>query len=231
MSHKWFRICAILVSLVTSVAAFLRLPAHVPEDWWIPGDSDEWLVRTLLAFFLPAAAVTIVLLFRRLASIDPLRENYQRFSGAYELVLTSAVLFVIGLHGVLLGTLLGAPAWIWKLPSLMVGVILIVVGNVVPRIRPNVALGVRTPWTLGDEGVWASTHRVAGYVLVACGAVVLLEAVIAPHWLRTTLEVGAGAAVAALVAFSYALWRSKKASHSRPGEPRVTPSPQRTEKE
>lgn len=217
MHHKWFRASAIAVAYVASLAVYSRLPAQVPDDWWIPGESDLSVVRSLLAFFLPTASVAIVLLFRRVASIDPLRENYERFRATFELVLTSSVLFALALHAVLLATLLGAPSWTGKLPALMFGLILIVVGNVVPRIKPNVALGIRTPWTLRDDRIWARTHRAAGYLLVACGLAVLVAAAALPAWLPRTLEAGAGIAIVGLVAFSYVLWRAKKRTGASAG--------------
>ena len=48
-----------------------------------------------------------------------------------------------------------------------VGTLLVVLGGVMGRRRPNWTTGIRTPWTLADERVWDKTHRVAGRLMVA----------------------------------------------------------------
>jgi uncharacterized membrane protein len=45
----------------------------------------------------------------------------------------------------------------------------VAVGNLLPRTRPNLALGIRTARTLSDRRLWMLTHRVGGYVVVAVG--------------------------------------------------------------
>ena len=54
----------------------------------------------------------------------------------------------------------------------LLGTLFIAVGNILPRTRPNLAIGIRTAATLRDRGVWIQTHRVAGYVAVALGLVI-----------------------------------------------------------
>jgi len=63
----------------------------------------------------------------------------------------------------------------------MLGLTMIGIGNLLPRIRPNVAIGIRTRRTLSDRGRWASAHRTAGYVVVACGVVIIGSAIALPR--------------------------------------------------
>lgn len=57
---------------------------------------------------------------------------------------------------------------------------MISVGNLFPKTRPNLAIGIRTHRTLSDRALWVRTHRFAGYLLVACGAVIVLSAIAVP---------------------------------------------------
>jgi hypothetical protein len=196
---KGLRIAAIAAAYVVSGFLCFFLPKLV-----------GWSGRLVLAFFLPTMAVGICVLFRQLASSDPLRVNYARFRDTYELILNAVVIFIVGLHLTLLGTLLGGPSrWIGRVPSLLIGVLLVVVGCALPRVRPNLALGIRTPWTLHNEKVWAGTHRAGGYVLVAFGIVILTCTALAPQWLGKLVVFGAGAGVIALAALSYWSCRSQ----------------------
>jgi uncharacterized membrane protein len=57
---------------------------------------------------------------------------------------------------------------------------MISVGNLLPRTGPNLAIGIRTQRTLADRGYWLNTHRRAGYMVVICGAVIVLSALAVP---------------------------------------------------
>ena len=56
------------------------------------------------------------------------------------------------------------------------GILFIIIGNMLPKVKQNFFMGIKTPWTLADEHVWYATHRfsgklwfVLGLVMCACG--------------------------------------------------------------
>lgn len=170
MSHDRFRYGLIAAGFVLAVVLFVRLPAislrGKPFSTW----TWPWFWTS---FTLPLAALVIVFIFRAVAKRDPFRANYARFQRAYDLVLDFAVLLAFVTHLLILAKLLilqgPAGRWIQYVPTSFLGVALIIVGNVLPRLRPNSAMGVRTRWTLRDEAVWMKTHRAGGYVLLVFG--------------------------------------------------------------
>ena len=85
------------------------------------------------------------------------------------------------------------------------------IGNVLPRVRPNWMVGVRTPWTLSSDRVWERTHRVGGYLMLALGLALLLSAAFAPPVATFALILG-GALVVSLgtIIYSYIVWRQEK---------------------
>jgi uncharacterized membrane protein len=50
------------------------------------------------------------------------------------------------------------------------GVVLVVVGIVLPRVPPNSVLGVRTTQTRSDPAAWRRANRTAGRGLILLGA-------------------------------------------------------------
>ena len=44
----------------------------------------------------------------------------------------------------------------------------------------NLAIGIRTRRTLADRALWIRMHRSAGYMVVACGAAIVLSAIAVP---------------------------------------------------
>jgi uncharacterized membrane protein len=59
-------------------------------------------------------------------------------------------------------------------------------------VKRNGLVGVRTPWTLADDTVWAETHRVTAKLWLAAGTVgIVLLLVGAPFWMPFVALLGA----------------------------------------
>lgn len=56
----------------------------------------------------------------------------------------------------------GRSQWIPTIMSLGFGVLFVVVGNYLPKVRKNETLGIRVPWAMWDEENWNATHRFGG---------------------------------------------------------------------
>jgi uncharacterized membrane protein len=67
---------------------------------------------------------------------------------------------------------IGGQPWLVRMLGALVGVFLIATGNDLPRVRPNLAWGVRMRQTLTSDRLWRRVHRLAGFIRVAMGIVV-----------------------------------------------------------
>lgn len=61
-----------------------------------------------------------------------------------------------------------------RLLLIPLGVSLIVIGNIMPKVKMNSALGLRTTWSAKNETTWKKSQRFGGISLMAVGAVILL---------------------------------------------------------
>ena len=68
----------------------------------------------------------------------------------------------------------GRSQWIPTIMSLGFGVLFVVVGNNLPKVRKNETLGIRVPWAMWDEENWNATHRFGGRVWVIGGFLCLV---------------------------------------------------------
>ena len=57
----------------------------------------------------------------------------------------------------------------------LVGAFDTVFGNYLQTVKPNYFIGFRTPWTLENEQIWKSTHRLAGKMWMAGGLLILIS--------------------------------------------------------
>ena len=62
----------------------------------------------------------------------------------------------------------------------MIGIFVLVFGNLSPRIPFNRYMGLRLPWTVTDEPTWRVAHRMLGWLAWPCGLLQLVAAVICP---------------------------------------------------
>ncbi|HUR33877.1 MAG TPA: SdpI family protein [Vicinamibacterales bacterium] len=133
-------------------------------------------VRWLVLFLMPLTATTICAVIRSLQRRPLAAEGSASADAAVRGIVFWVITFLIAVHTLLLGFLLGA-VWIapWAARAVVVlfGLTILLTGNLLPRTRPNLAVGIRTSRTLTDPELWALTHRVTGYTAVALGAVTM----------------------------------------------------------
>ncbi|GAA1761547.1 SdpI family protein [Nonomuraea bangladeshensis] len=62
-----------------------------------------------------------------------------------------------------------------------VGGLILLLGLVLPGIRRNWLMGIRTPWTLASERVWTRTHQVGGRLFAVTGVMLVVTAFLVPE--------------------------------------------------
>jgi uncharacterized membrane protein len=142
------------------------------------------LARPMAAFLLPTAAAVTCTLLRGLCTRHPIAgANARDTMATYDALMLRFTLFLIGVHATMLvglvGLLQGRP-WAARIVPALLGLTMIGIGNLLPRTRPNLAIGIRTSRTLSDRALWVQTHRIAGYTVVALGIVVFVSGVALP---------------------------------------------------
>jgi uncharacterized membrane protein len=139
----------------------------------------QWPAERLLAIFLfPTTATVIAVLLQSLLRRHVAAGGNGDATAAAQSILFWVIAFLIGVHGLMLAVMTGVES-LWPYASravvVMLGITLMAVGNLLPRTRPNLALGIRTARTLMDRQLWVLTHRVSGYVLVGVGIVTVFS--------------------------------------------------------
>ncbi|MGH7460376.1 MAG: SdpI family protein [Longimicrobiales bacterium] len=208
--RKWYPAIVIALAFVFSAVVYGRLPERVPVHWNLSGEVDRMGSRLEGAFLLPLLALALWGAMRVFPRIDPRKANYERFRGTYDFLVNSLITMFVLFHVVVLGNALGWPLPLTRIVPALIGLFLIAIGNVLPRARSNWWIGVRTPWTLSSEHVWARTNRLAGYLLMGTGVVLLIFAALASPWALTMGAVAAAVIAVFSITYSYWLWRKEK---------------------
>jgi uncharacterized membrane protein len=165
----------IALSVLIGVFAYPYLPDQMPMHWNINGEVDGYWDKQYAAFFPPLLMIVLMALFIFMPRIDPKKENYKKFSGSYTIFITIMNVFFLLLQSMTISHGLGVNIDISLVVNLGIGLLFIVLGNYLPRIKHNYFIGVRTPWTLANEKTWRKTHQLSGKLFVVAG--ILLVAI------------------------------------------------------
>jgi uncharacterized membrane protein len=156
---------------------------------------------------MPIFLVAAWAFMRVLPAIDPRGKNYLKFGGAFEGIIIAIMLFMLGLHIIILRAALGYPVAMERVLPIGMGALFAVIGNLLPRARPNWFVGIRTPWTLSSDRVWEKTHRFGGRVFVASGILMLVAGLAAQQWTPVLLFTVVLVCVGSVLAYSYLEWK------------------------
>jgi uncharacterized membrane protein len=208
MRNKWLAPACIVAQLIFGAAVYSRLPEQVPIHWDINGQVDRTSGRLVGVLLMPATAAVIWLLLLFLPRIDPRRAAYASFAGTYQLIINALMLFLALMQAIVLGAALGWPLSIPQMLGAGIGLLFMVLGNEMGRLKPNWFAGIRTPWTLSDPENWRRTHRFAGKAFFVAGLLIAVASLLLPPTISFfVLMVGALGAAALSVGYSYIFWR------------------------
>ncbi|MCB7409495.1 SdpI family protein, partial [Dorea longicatena] len=100
---------------------------------------------------------------------------------------------------------LGINVNITLLTYLIIGLMLLVIGNYLAKTKQNYSAGIRIPWTLSSEENWNRTHRFSSRLFIFCGL-----AMIANGFLDSKILLFFIMAVLIVIPYAYSFFLFKK---------------------
>jgi uncharacterized membrane protein len=210
-----------LVQLLPIAAMFLvaalcwsHASDRIPVHWNLRGEVDRYGGKFEGLLLLPLVSLALYLLLLVLPLFDPGKANYRTFAGAYNLIRLMIMLFLTAIYAVSVLVSLGYHVDMNTVIGLAIGVLFIVLGNVMGKIRPNWFVGVRTPWTLSSKLSWTKTHRLGGWLFIVMGLLAVAWAILQNAWMlgvMITVDIACGIS---LVVYSYLVYRKDPARMS-----------------
>ncbi len=201
-----------------AAALSIGLPPQIPPFSPDPSREIVSLGTLMVAFLLPTAVALTDALLRPLCIDNPIQPGSPDVLRVYDAIMLRFALFVIGVHATVLLRLLGllsGGVWTAQVVPVMLGLTMISIGNLLPRTRPNLALGIRTRRTLSDRALWMRTHRSIGYLVVVMGFVIVLSAIAVPPPAGRIMVLSAGPAGLLSVCFLVRYCRTHAAHDDR----------------
>lgn len=172
-----------LAPLALTALVYSQLPAQIPIHWGLNGEveyGDKWKL-----WIVAGMSLLMAVMFYFQPVFDPKRHNYDKFSASYIGFQFVLMLFMLALTGICITEALRpGTVDVAMLVCLFVSLMIVYLGNVMPKFRMNWFCGIKTPWTLSSETVWRRTHRVAGRLYFAAGVLGVIGAFVPNNVVR-----------------------------------------------
>lgn len=177
----------IITSIVLLIPIFIglilwnQLPEQIPTHWNANGEVDGWSSKAFAVFGLPLLMLAFQWLCTLGTGADPKKANHPE--KVVQLVLWIIPVITIFLFTVTYMVALGQEVRMEVIMPVLVGLLLTVVGNYMPKCKQNYTIGIKIPWTLNSEENWNKTHRFAGWIWTFGGLAIVLTGFVGGVWL------------------------------------------------
>ncbi len=202
----------ILVAVALSGAVYSRMPERVASHWGVNDQVNGTMPRFWGAFLMPMIALAMLALFLVIPGIDPLKANIAAFRSTFNAFITAIIVFLLYLHVLTVIWNLGYHGFRMSMALLpAMGLLFILVGILIRQAKRNFFIGIRTPWTLSSDRVWAQTHRVGAWLFILCGVIAFFGAFASGPTAFLLVIVPVLAATLFLTVYSWWLYREEQA--------------------
>jgi uncharacterized membrane protein len=174
----WFCISVFIFELIIGACLYSALPTKIPMHWNSNGVADKFGGRWTI-FIVPIITSFMIFIFIGLmAVLMKKKENIRR---SEKVVVIAVILMQMVYTGIFVWVILTVKEisssyfTIDKIVLALTGIMFIVIGNYMPKIKQNSDIGVRTPWTLKNPVVWQKSQRFGGLLLMTAGVLFILS--------------------------------------------------------
>lgn len=168
-----YALALVVAAFVITAVVYPQLPDKVPTHWNIRGEVDGYMPRLQGAFGLPLIMLVVAGIMAVLPHISPKGWDVDSSSRAFRAITLATVGFLFPIQLIVLSTALGYRVPVAIAMPLLLGLLFVVMGNYLGKVKRNFFIGIRTPWTLADDDVWYRTHRLGAKVFVAAGLLLM----------------------------------------------------------
>lgn len=185
---SWILLFLCAAPFIIAAIGIQFLPDQIPMHYNAAGEIDRWgskYEEFILAAAFSLSGWILWLVARFSGSFADTEEEYVKAKENAKIVriigiaiqLFFSVLQIIFLVGAAKEADIGATVSvmpIWKIVGIGTGILFVVLGNSMPKAKPNSLLGVRTPWSGSSEENWVKSQRIGGIAYAVAGAACIL---------------------------------------------------------
>lgn len=183
----------ILTSVITLLPIFIglllwrQLPASVATHFGVDNQPDGYCSKAFAVFGLPVMMLFFHFICIVATNIDPKRKNISK--KVFRVVMWICPVISLVVCNTLYVFNLGYKLDIGFVCGLLIGVFYLILGNFIPKVKPNYSLGFRVSWALNDSDNWYHTHRFGGKCMVIGGIAMIVTSPFQNVWILLGLVI------------------------------------------
>lgn len=179
---KEYKSKIIITSIITIFPMFIgillwsKLPDTIATHFGADNVPNGWSSKPFAVIGIPAILLVFHLFTLGITLNDPKKRNIGK-------MMLSVIFWIIPVVSLVVNTAtlsyaMGSKVDIGMIANILVGLMFIIMGNYMSKNRQNFTVGIRVPWTLGNEENWDRTHRLASKLWVIGGIIFVINAFI-----------------------------------------------------
>ena len=162
----------ILLPILAGLILWDQLPEQIPMHWNMEGEIDDYCSKSFAVFAFPLIMLALHLISFFVTLSDPKNKNYS--DKILHMIFWLIPIISVGLATVIYSVSMGNNIRIETVVTISLGLIFLVIGNYLPKCKQSYTIGIKLPWTLNSEENWNRTHRLAGWIWVIGGFMILV---------------------------------------------------------
>ena len=159
-----------LCAVIPGFVVYNKLPEKVATHFNMTNEPDSYMPKLAAIVVLPVVLAVMEIICCLITSTDKRTENSRKANTMVRFIIP---VLAFAIEGMIILYALEKLTNVGAVTGLLISVLLIVIGNYMPKTRQNSFLGIKTPRTLSDERIWDKTHRFAGFVWTIGGIALL----------------------------------------------------------
>ncbi len=176
-----------LLPIPAGLLLWNKLPDEIATHFNAQGVADGFSSKAFSVFGLPLFLLAVHWFCTVITSTDPKKQNIG--GKPLKLVFWICPLISVLVSGIIYASALEIELNIIMIMSVFFGILFIIIGNYMPKCKPNYSIGIKIPWTLNSEDNWIYTHRLAGKLWVIGGIIILLTSFLNQYWIFLAITV------------------------------------------
>ncbi|MFR5620780.1 MAG: SdpI family protein [Blautia caecimuris] len=181
--YKWTLFAAslmILCPIIVGIIFWDQLPDMIPTHFGSDNQVNGWTSKPVAVFGMPLFLLAMEFFCAFMVGADPKCKNINQ-------KLMRAILWMIPILSVVTNLIsyaiaLGMSVDTGMVVNILLGIMFVIMGNYMHKIKQNYSVGIKLPWTLNSEENWNRTHRVASWLFIMGGAIFVINGFLQSKW-------------------------------------------------
>lgn len=217
---SWILLFLCFAPILIALIGVQFLPDQIPVHYNAAGEIDRWgskYEQLVIGIAFSATGWILWLVSKFSHCFADTEEELAKTKANTKILLVSGIavqlfmsalqiMFVIGAYTEAQNGAMETVMPIYKVMGIGIGLIYLVLGNIMPKAKPNSLVGVRLPWLENNPEAWARSQKMGGIAFAVAGAVCIIFSLVLSGFVLFWVMMGCTAAatiVSCVASFKY----------------------------